>query len=383
MPVKGTKSVYLDYAAATPIDPLVLQAMQPYFTEQYYNPSASYLAARDVRAVLDQSRSSIARIIGARPGEVIFTAGGTEANNLAIHGIMQDHPDANIVVSAIEHESVREPAKKYTHLEVPVTPDGIIDIGALGRTISDQTVLVSIMLVNNEVGSIQPIREVAAVIAGIREHRKRTGSNLPIYLHTDACQAANYLELQVHRLGVDLMTLNGSKIYGPKQSGILYVRSGVQVTSLLQGGGQEMNKRSGTENVAAIIGFSKALEVARERKQAETERIKQLQGQLIEGLSVIPGVRITGSVKQRIVNNVHCIFPGVDNERLIMELDERGIQVAAGSACSASKDEPSHVLAAMGLSTQDIRSSIRFTLGRGTQPKDIAYLLTTLRALLP
>lgn len=373
-----TKAIYLDHAAATPLDPAVLKAMQPYFSDDFYNPSATYLASKKVAADITKTRDSVAQQLGARPSEIIFTAGGTEANNLAVQGVMQQFPKANLVISAIEHESIIRPAETYNSKLVKVSPKGVIDLKDLARKIDDQTVLVSIMYANNEIGTIQPIREVAKLVEQIRQKRK---NKLPLYLHTDACQAANYLDLHVNRLGVDIMTLNGGKIYGPKQSGILYVKTGTQFKSQILGGGQENGRRSGTENVAGIIGFAKALDLAQSQRQTETDRLTHLQKNFIDQLAKkLPTAQINGNLEHRLPNNIHITIPGTDNERVMMKLDELGVMCAVGSACSASNEEPSHVLKAIGLSDQVAQSSLRFTLGRETRQIEIDETITAILA---
>lgn len=374
------QTIYLDYAAATPVDAEVLAAMQPYFSENFYNPSATYSSGREVKAAVDNAKASIAHWLGSRPSEIIVTAGGTEANNLAIQGIMRRYPEANLVVSAVEHESILEPAKLYDHKELTVTAEGRIDVAALKATIDEQTVLVSIMYANNEVGTIQPIREASRVVDGIRRQRQEEGNHLPIYLHTDACQAANYLDMHVARLGVDMLTLNGGKMYGPKQSGVLYVRGGVELAPLILGGGQERGLRSGTENVAALVGLATALDRAQTDRHDQAERVKTLQQRFMAAIEeTFPEAIINGSRKQRLPNNIHVTFPGVDNERLLIQLDEAGILAAAGSACSASDEEPSHVLRALGLSDLLAQASIRFTLGKSSSEHDIEQTIVSLR----
>lgn len=374
--------IYLDHAAATPLDPEVLAAMQPYFTDLFYNPSANYMAAQNVRSKLEQARADVATVLGARASEIIFTAGGTESDNLAIAGIMRQHPEANVVVSAIEHDAVLEIAGQFNCSAALVSEQGMINLDDLAAKINDHTVLVSVMYANNEVGTIQPLRKVAQLLDNIREVRRKAGNSLPLYFHTDACQAANYLDLHVSRLGVDLMTLNGGKIYGPKQSGILFVSSKVQLQPLIRGGGQERNLRSGTENVAACVGFAKALQIAQAKRHDEVKRLSELQQLAYRSIEeAVPQTVINGSLKHRLPNNVHLTLPGEDNERLLVELDERGILAAAGSACSASKEEPSHVLRAMGVSDADAQSSLRITAGRrttGQDMNDFVYALTTI-----
>jgi cysteine desulfurase len=365
------KKIYLDYAAATPLDPQVLKAMEPYFSDKFYNPSAIYLEARKTRAELGNIRRQVAEILGAKPAETVFTAGATEANNLAIQGVMRQFPKAEVLVSAIEHESVLEPAGLFNCREIPVDNRGKILLNKLSNMINDKTVLVSAMLVNNELGTIQPLKEIAGILAEIRNQRLAKGNKLPIYLHSDAAQAANYLDLHISRLGVDMMSLNGGKIYGPKQSGVLYIKAGTKLKPLIAGGGQEFGLRSGTENLAAAAGLAEALSVARQKRAEESRRITELR-RLFEGQisQRIPTAAINGP-KNRAPHLVSVTIPGVDNERLMMELDEAGVMCAVGSACSAARDEASHVLSAIGLSQSQARSTLRFSLGRQTTKADI------------
>lgn len=375
--------IYLDYAAATPLLPAVVAAMQPYLTEQFYNPSATYLAAKQVGQAVQAARATVALVLGARPTELIFTAGGTEANNLAINGVMQQFPEGNVVVSAVEHEAVLAPAQQYDCRLIPVTADGMVRLEAVQPLIDDQTVLLSVMYANNEVGSIQPIHKLAGLVATVRRDRAKRGVTTPLYLHTDACQAANYLDLHVASLGVDLMTLNAGKCYGPKQTGALYVKHGVLLQPQVLGGGQERGQRSGTLNVANVVGFATALTAVQADREAESQRLCNLQRYLLDELTKRwPQVTINGSRDHRLPNNIHLTFPGQDNERLIMALDEAGIQAAAGSACSASDDQPSHVLHAMGLTDEQARSSLRLTMGRATTKAQLNQLLVVLGTLV-
>ena len=375
--------VYLDYAAATPVSDEVLEAMHPFLAEQFYNPSALYLAAKEVHRQLESARESVAGILGARPSEIVFTAGGTEANNLAIRGVMEQFPDGNVVVSAVEHDSVLRPAAQYDHHIAPVTPQGRVDVDQLMGLIDDQTVLVSIMYANNETGAVQPITTVAKHIQAIRDQRVKAGNTTPLYLHTDACQAANYLPLSHARLGVDLMTLNGGKIYGPKQTGCLYIKAATQIAPQVLGGGQERGMRSGTENVSGFLGLAQALDKTARLRETEYKRLQELQTMFIAGLLRRFPDAVIQSTQPVLPNFVHIQIPGADNERLIMELDERGVMAAAGSACSASSDEPSHVLKAMGLSDEQAQSSIRFTMGRLTTREDIDTVIKALAAIDP
>lgn len=380
--------LYFDYAAATPLDDDVLSAMQPYFSQSFYNPSATYAPAQAVARDLEAARARVAHWFGARPAEIIFTAGGTESNNLAIHGVMRQlaaegYDDANIVVSAVEHEAVLRPAHNYEYREAPVDASGTIILNELERLIDDKTVLVSVMYANNEVGTIQPLADVAQLVQRVRQERRAAGNPRPLCIHSDACQAAGYLDLHAARLGVDLMTINGGKIYGPKQSGVLYVRAGIVLQPLVQGGGQEQGLRSGTENVAACIGLAAALDAVQQRRQQEVRRLQALQRQFIEGLQrLLPQASINGSLKKRLPNNVHITLPGTDNERVLLQLESKGVLAAAGSACSASSQEPSHVLRAMGIRGADAQASLRFSMGRATTAEAVEAALIILQACL-
>lgn len=377
------KQIYLDHAAATPLDGNVLKVMQPYFKEKYYNPSATYLAAKEVHADLEAARAKIAHWLGARPSEIVFTAGGTEANNLAIQGVMQAFPGSNIIVSAIEHDSVLVPAAGFKCQEAKVDKHGRLDLDKLEANINDETVLASVMYANNEIGTIQHIKEISKIITKVRTQRQKVGNELPIYLHTDACQATNYLDLHVDRLGIDLMTINGSKIYGPKQSGSLYIKTGTRLNPQILGGGQENNFRSGTENVPAIIGFATALDISQTIRSAEVKRLAGLQQQFFTKIAeILPEAVINGCKQNRLPNNSHITFPGVDNEQLMMQLDEQGIICAVGSACSASNDEPSHVLKAIGLTDKEAQASLRFTFGRSTTSLDLDKTIQVLSSIL-
>jgi len=370
------KRIYLDYAAATPVDSRVLAAMEPFFSEAFYNPSATYLAGRAARQSLEQARSGIAKILGSRPAEIIFTAGATEANNLAIQGVLRKFPDAEVLTSAIEHDSVLAPAGCFAHRLIPVNQQGIIDLAKLEKMVGDKTVLLSIMLVNNELGTVQPLREVAKILNKLSILRKSKGNDLPLYLHTDAAQAPLYLDLHVSRLGVDLMTVNGGKIYGPKQSGALFIKAGINLEPLILGGGQEFGIRSGTENVAADAGLAKALELAQAGRKAESERLEKLRVGFVADLAeAVPSAKVNGSPKHHTPHILSVTFPGIDNERLMMQLDEAGVMAAVGSACSASSAEPSHVLSAIGLTKEDARSTLRFSFGRETTPADLKFVL--------
>ncbi|HET7827314.1 MAG TPA: cysteine desulfurase family protein [Candidatus Saccharimonadales bacterium] len=377
------KRIYLDYAAATPLKPEVLQAMRPFWSQNFYNPSATYLAGRGARRALDEQRAKVARVLGARPAEIVFTAGATEANNLAVQGVMHQYPAGEALVSAIEHDSVLAPAELFKCRRLPVDKDGLIILNKLSNLITDKTVLISVMLVNNELGTIQPVREVSGLIKDVLDRRRQKGDSTPLYLHTDAAQAANFLDLHVSRLGADLMSLNGGKIYGPKQSGCLYVKAGTKLKPLIVGGRQEFNLRSGTENLAGCAGFAKALELSAADRAAETKRLTELrlvfEAQLADK---IPGIHINGSAKHRAPHITSLTIDGTDNERLMFELDERGIDCAVGSACSAGNDEPSRVLTAIGLGQAQARATLRFSLGRLTAKADLQKTADILASLV-
>ncbi len=376
-------SGYFDYAAATPLDTDVINAMTPFLEGCFFNPSAIYESARKSKSVLEDSRKTVAEVIGVKPVDIIFTAGATEANNLAIRGVMSQFPSGNIVISAIEHESISAPAEKYQVKTADVDDKGLVDIESLIGKIDEETVLISIILASNEVGTVQPIAKIAKELEIIRKQRKEVGNPTPLYFHTDGAQASNYLDIHAHRLGVDMLTLNGGKMYGPKQSGILYVKSGLQLEPILYGGGQERGLRSGSENLAQIVGFSVALQKAQALRSIEVDRLQILQHLFFDQLiSRIPGAKINGHRKHRLPNNLHITLEGQDNERIIMMLDEMGFSASTGSACSASSDVPSHVLKAMNLSDQQISGSLRFTMGRQTSQQDVERLVASIAETL-
>lgn len=370
---------YFDYAAATPLDPSVLKVMVPYFGEKFYNPSANYLKSREVSKDLKDARAKIASVLGCKSTEIYFVAGGTEANNLAISGVMSNYVEKALIISAVEHESVNGIASQFNKREVKVAESGHIDLDDLESKIDDNTVLVSIILVNNEIGTLQPLKKVTEIVNEIRKKRVNLGNNLPLYLHTDASQAGNYFSLNVNSLGVDMMTVNGGKIYGPKQSGVLFIRTGVKINPIIFGGGQERGLRSGTENVAYAIGISRAIEVCQKKHKTEQKRSGELQKQFITKInSEFEGVIINGS-NPKSANIVNFTLPGVDNERLMMQLDELGFEVAVGSACKASSEEPSHVLSAIGLSKKNTESTIRISMGRFTTKESVDNLIGAIK----
>lgn len=367
-----SQPIYLDYAAATPVDQSALDVMQPYLSGQFYNPSAIYQPARNIRAVVEEARGRVASVLGSKDQEIIFTAGGTEANNLAIKGVMEEFLDGHMIVSAIEHESVLEPANKFDFSVAKVSEKGITDVEDVKSLVKQNTVLISVMYANNEIGTVQPIKALSELVNAVRTQRKSSGNKTPLYLHTDACQAANYLDLQVTRLGVDLMTLNGGKIYGVKQSGCLYKHKSVELKPLINGGGQEMGLRSGTENVTALLSFATMLQKVQSDRKPQGDRQKLLINKLYATLSQkLPSIFMNGHPDKRLPNNLNICIPYLDGERLVLELDEAGVLASTGSACTASNDEPSHVLLAIGLGKEAASSSLRMTIGRSTTEQEI------------
>jgi cysteine desulfurase len=370
--------IYLDYAAATPLDRRVLTAMQPFLTDRFYNPSSAYTVARETRADYEAARHDIAKVLGAAPVEIVLTAGATESINLALRSFR------NILVGAIEHPAVLACADGQTVVKVDKT--GRLDLADLKRKITDETELISVGYANSEIGVVQPLKEIATLVATVRAQRLARGLKRPLYLHTDASAAAGFLDLNVARLGVDLLTLNAAKCYGPKQVGCLYVRSGVRLQPSVLGGGQENGLRSGTENVAGVVGFATALRLAEKKRHGEVARLKKMRDQL-EGfvLSEFAGLGavVNGGRKQRLPNILNFSIPGLDGERAVFALDFAGICVATGSACAANKGTRSHVLTALGLSEKTIDGSLRISLGRDTTEADIKITQKKLSKILP
>ena len=375
------KKVYLDYASTTPIDAEVMKAMEPYFSEKYGNPGAMHSFGQEAQAAVDESRQTIADFFGCAFEEIVFTGSATESNNIAIRGVVK-HSRQNvrsrtlhIVTSVIEHKSVLETCKdlekegvEVTYL--PVTKDGFVRPEDVEAAIKENTVLVSIMYVSNEIGTIQPIAEIAKVIKG------------PIF-HTDAVQALNYLDCNVENLGVDLLTFSGQKIYGPKGVGGLYIKKGVEVAPFITGGGQERGIRAGTENVPYIVGFAKAIEIAADMREKEGARVEKLRDYFVdEVLAKVSNAVLNGSRENRIANNANFLFPGVPANNLLIALDQAGIAASSGSTCTIKTVTPSEVLLALGRSQEEAKQSIRFTLGRGTTKKDIDYTVSVLERIV-
>ena len=354
--------IYLDYAAATPVADFVLDAMRPYMTEYFYNPSSPYAPAVHVRRDYEDAKAKLAHTIGAKPGEIVMTAGATESINLMFQSV-----DGHCITSNIEHAAVMQAAGHHSHTYIPADGNGMVSPDVIAGTLTSETKLVSIALANNELGTIQPLRDIATIIEKERVRRREAGNQTPLYFHTDASQGAGYLDLHVSRLGVDAMTLNAGKVYGPKQVGLLWVAPHVQLQPSIYGGGQERGLRSGTENVAGTVGFAAALAAADGARNAEIIRVRNLRDTLQARLTTeFPGAIISGSVKKRLPNFLHISFPGLDAERLLFALEMKGVLVATGSACAANKGTRSHVLTAIGLPEETADGSLRITLGKHT-----------------
>ncbi len=385
------KNIYLDYAAATYIEPAVLKKMKPYMEEFYGNASSLHSLGRISRDAIEKARRETAGILGVLPEEIIFTGSGTESANSAIFGIARANKKYgnHIIISKIEHKAVLESAKalekegfKITYLNVD--KNGIVKLDEFKKALNKKTILVSIMYANNEIGTIQPIKEISKIINIYKNKLKTQSSKLktneaPLAFHCDACQAAGALPLDVKKLGVDALTLNGSKIYGPKGVGCLYLKKGVKIEPTIIGGGQENNLRAGTENPALIIGFAEALKLAEKMRIKESRRLTGLRDYFIKNiLKSIKGCQLNGDVQKRLPNNINLLFSGVEGEALVLRLDLHGIYTSTGSACTSSDFTASHVLSALGIKKELIHGSLRLTLGRKTVKKDLDYVLKIL-----
>jgi len=392
------KQIYLDHAATTYLDPRVKRAMEPFWDQEFGNPSSFHSVGKHAKEAVDAARGQIAKILGCRESEIIFTMGGTESDNLAIFGVTKalEKSGKHIITSKIEHPAVWHSCEKLekegnaersqNHAErggwkvsyIKVDRQGIIDLKELTAAITPETVLVSVMYANNEIGTVEPIQEIAKII---RQKREEFGTKTP-YFHTDACQAAGALPMNVAKLGVDLLTFNGSKIYGPKGIGALYVKTGTPLTPILSGGGQERGFRSGTENVPAIVGLGAALKITEEEKEKENARLIKLRDYLIKNLLKIPKTILNGHPELRLPNNVNISFMDIEGEAMVLYLDSYGIYAATGSACQSATLEPSHVIRAIGLPYEAAHGSLRLSLGRRTTKADLDYLLKVLPGIV-
>jgi cysteine desulfurase len=374
--------VYLDNSATTAMATEVIDAMLPYFSEEMGNAQSVHSFGQRAKAAVERARRQVASLINSAPGEIVFLSGGTEADNLAIRGIAESHRDhgRHIITTSIEHPAVLATcealeAAGFRVTFLPVSGQGIVSIDEIRKAISDDTVLISMMLANNETGTIQPIEDIAGVVA---DARARGLDHL--HFHTDAVQAVGKVPIDVKRLGVDLLSLSGHKIHGPKGIGALYVRKGTRLTKLIYGGHHERDRRAGTENVPGIVGLGKAAELARERLDERIRRMRELRDYLERELaSGLPGVRVNGDKQRRAPNISNMSFEGVDGESLLIALDLKGVAVSTGSACASGSLEPSHVLQALGLTRDEIRGSLRFSLSAYTTREEIDYAASVLR----
>jgi len=373
--LENNNHIYLDHAATTPMDPRVLKAMEPYLKDQFGNPSSIYQIAQNAKRALDEARSDVSEILGCTPEEIIFTSGGTESDNLAILGTTRANKKKgkHIVTTKIEHHAVLHPCEflekeGFEVTYVDVEPNGIVDAEKVKKAVRDDTILVSVIYANNEIGTIQPIGIIG------RFCKKRD-----IPFHTDACQAAGALDIDVNRLKVSLLTLNGSKIYGPKGVGVLYIKKGIDIRPLMYGGEQERRIRPGTENVAGIAGLATALKLAQKEREKENKRLIGLRDYLIKELKKqIPKVKLNGDQKLRLPNNVNISILDIEGEALLLRLDMAGFAASSGSACTSGSLDPSHIILALGEPYEVAHGSIRFTLGKNTTKKELDKLLKVL-----
>jgi cysteine desulfurase len=373
------RRIYLDHAATTPTRPEVVKAMLPFFTDAFGNPSSIYSHGRETKGAVEEARTKVAELIGARSEEIVFTSGGTEADNFALKGVAyaNEPKGSHIITTSIEHHAVLEVGKflerrgfQITYL--PVDKYGLVDPDDVKRAITAKTILISVMHANNEVGTIEPVEEIGEIA-------KEAG----VYFHTDAVQTVGHIPVNVDKLKVDLLSISAHKLYGPKGVGALYVRKGTKLVSLIHGGEQEKRRRAGTENVPAIVGLGKAVELAGQEIGREAKRLAYLRDKLIKGLEEkIDHIRLNGHLKRRLPNNVNLSVDFVEGESMLLNLDLEGICASTGSACSSASLEPSHVLLALGLPHEQAHGSLRFTLGRENTEADIERVLEVLPGIV-
>lgn len=368
------KRIYFDNAATSPLDKRVLQAIKPYFWEKYGNASSLHSFGREAKKAIEITREKVAKIINAEPNEIYFTSGGTESDNIALHGIAYANKENgnHIITSTIEHHAVLHTCMQlekegFNVTYLPVTSQGFVKADDLRKAITKKTILVSIMHANNEIGTIQPIREIGKIC---REKK--------VYFHTDAVQTVGKIEIDVKKMNIDALSASAHKFYGPKGTGFLYVRKGVNINPISFGGGHERGLRSGTENVPGIFGLGKALEICAKEMKKESARDKKLQEKLVKGVLKIPNSWLNGTKENRLNGNANFGFDFIEGEALIMKLDDKGIATSTGSACSSKSLEPSHVLIEIGLSHVKAHGSLRISLGRFNTEKEVNYLLKVL-----
>ncbi len=377
------KLVYLDHAATTSVSAEVLKAMSSYFNQSFGNPSEPHHWGQEARMAIEQAREKVALFLGVKPTEIIFTSGATEAINLAHKGLIENQKLPHIITSSIEHKAVLETCKhleklglaKVTYL--PVDRDGLVRINDLGKAIKPETLLVSIMYVNNEMGAIQPIVQIGQLLKKVNVRRTQK-----IYFHTDATQAIQYLNCDVNYLGVDLLSLSGHKFYASKGVGILYFKKGTPLVRQQDGGGQESRLRAGTENVPYIVGLGKAIELVAQNKEQTSKSIEKLRDKLITGVSKIPGVKLVGETKKNAPHIATFLVKGVEGEAMMLLLSDEGIAASSGSACTSGLLEPSHVLTAMGYKPEEAHGSLRFSLGKDNVEEDIDKVIEVLPRII-
>jgi len=362
--------IYLDHAAATPLDPKVFKVMQPYFSDNFFNPSSPYAPSVKVKRDYEAAKHSIAQTIGTKPDELVMTAGATESINLSFSASKGGH----VVTTQIEHQAVLAAASQCASVTtVAVDSSGIVTAKAVADAITPETTFISVGLANSELGTLQPLYEIARSIADERQRRQENNETTPLYFHSDASQGAGQTDIHPARLGLDMMTLNAGKMYGPKQVGLLWASNRVMLTPQIYGGGQERGLRSGTENVAGIIGFAKALELSEKQRKSESDRLKKIRDMLQRQLTdKFPSSVISGNQKHRLSGHLHISFPGLDAERLLFALESFGVLVATGSACAANKGTRSHVLTAIGMSDEIADGSLRISLGKLSTVENIS-----------
>jgi cysteine desulfurase len=368
-------TVYLDHAATTPVDPRVVHAMLPYFTERAGNASSVHAYGQEARAAVDQARAQVAAAVGARPAEIVFTSGATESDNLAVMGVAlaTEARGRHIVTTPIEHHAILEAChflehRGYSVTYIPVDSRGIVDPDDVQRALRADTILISVMAANNEIGTLQPVAEIGRIA------RER---NIPF--HSDATQLVGAASVSVDALHVDLLSMSAHKRYGPKGVGALYIRPGVSLTPVQRGGSHERGRRGGTENVPGIVGFGAALRIAIGEMDHERTRLIALRDRLISEALQLPGAHLNGDPVRRLPNNVNLSFDRTDSQSLVMGLDLQGVAASSGSACSSGSMDPSHVLVALGVPPDRAAAAVRLTLGRGTTDADVAYTLNVLR----
>jgi len=365
--------IYLDHSATTPVDPRVFEAMRPFLTERFGNPSSVYRAGQDVRRVVEDAREEIAGLLGAKPKEIIFTSGGTESDNASVKGVALNRGSGHIITSKIEHPAVLKVVgwlekQGFEATYLPVGSDGLVDPDEVKKSVRDNTILISVMHANNEVGTIQPIEEIAAIA------RERG-----IVFHTDAVQTFGKLPIDVNKIGIDLLSLSAHKIYGPKGTGVLYIRKGTKLDPCVHGGHQEWGKRGGTENVAGIVGLGQAAEIAMAEMDADEKRIRVLRDRLETGLTgKITDTLLNGHREKRLFSLANICVKFVEGEAMLLRLDHEGVAASSGSACTSGSLEPSHVLLAMGLPAEIAHGSLRFSLGKANTEQEIDKVIEVL-----